>query len=87
MNMKKNKELSAFIDGFLEMFGREDGPVDFQLLKINRNNSELFQKIMTNEKFLKLEDENILKQTLLKFQKESETFLKDLYSKVENIED
>lgn len=40
---------------------------------------------MTNEKFLKLEDENILKQTLLKFQRESETFLKDLYSKVEKL--
>lgn len=86
MDIKKMKESRDLINSFLEMFGGEDGPVDFQIMKFNRNNNEIFQKIMTNKNFLTLDDKDILKQTLLKFQKESETFLKDLYSKVENIE-
>lgn len=85
MNIEKMEESRKFINSFLEIFGVEDGPVDFQIMKFNRNNDDIFKEIMTNEKFLKLEDENILKQTLLKFQRESETFLKDLYSKVEKI--
>ena len=81
---KENEKINDFVDMFLDMFGGEDGPVDFQIVKYDKENRDLFKKIMTNDKFLKLEEEHELKQTLLKFQKESNKFLKELYSKIED---
>lgn len=86
MNSEEIKKSKAFVDMFLEMFGGEGAPVDFQIMKFDKNNSDILKKIMLDDRFMRLEDTNTLKQALLKFQKESEVFLKVLYSEIEKLE-
>lgn len=81
----ERKKMNDVIDGFLDMMGGEDGPIDFQIMKYNRDNSKVFMNIMTKNEFLKLDDQNEIKQALLKFQKESNKFLKEIQEKIENM--
>ena len=82
---KERKDMNVLIDEILNVCGGEDGPVDFQIMKYDRDNSKVFMNIMTKNEFLKLDDQNEIKQALLKFQKESNKFLKEIQEKIENM--
>ena len=84
MKWKKNK---LFVDMFLDIFGGENGPAEMKILKNDRDNSKLLRKILINTIFINLDDDNVLKQSLLKAVQEFNKFLNNLCSEVEKLEE
>lgn len=85
--INKRKKENFAIDMFLSLMGGENGIVDFKIVKIDKENKDIFFNIMENINFLSLDEEHPIKQTLLKFEEESNKFLKQLYEKVEKLGD
>lgn len=85
--INKRKKENFAIDMFLSFMGGENGIVDFKIVKIDKENNDVFFNIMGNINFLSLDEEHPIKQTLLKFEEESNKFLKQLYEKVEKLGD
>ena len=77
---EKNK---IFLDIFLDIFGGENGLTEMRILKMNRDNDKLLRKILNNTIFIKLDEDNVLKQSLLKDEQEFNKLLNNLCLELE----
>lgn len=84
---KEQEKKKDFVDVFLNMFGGENGLIDFQIIKADRDNSNIFKEIMMNETFERLDGKHRFKQGLLEYEKACNEFLKKLYAHIKEIED
>ena len=82
-NIQQIKRESEVIDKILSIIAEgEDVPLDFKIMKENRNADKLFKEIMTNKKFLNLSNESEEKRALYNFLKQEVSFLEDLKEKM-----
>lgn len=85
MDREKIKANIEFIDKMLDVFGGdEDSPIDFKIMKFRNDVIRTSEKIMLNEKFLRMNDDSELKKTVLKFFEEGSKILKELCNKINN---
>lgn len=83
-NNKKNfKKKSGAIDFLLDLLGgSKDGPIDFRLLKADRDFNLAVKDLMKKDGFTKLEDEP--KLALMNFYQQGMELVKEISSKLEN---
>lgn len=81
---EKNK---IFLDIFLDIFGGENGLTEMRILKMNRDNNKLLRKILNNTIFIKLDEDNVLKQSLLKAEQEFNRLLNNLCLELEKLKE
>lgn len=86
-NMNDAEKNKIFLDMFLDMFGGENGLTELKILKMARDNDNLLREILGNTIFIKLDEDNVLKQSLLKAEQEFNNFLNNLCSELEKLEE
>lgn len=83
MDIEKMEERKDFFDKLINFLGEdENAPMEFRIMKAHRDLGNAFSAIMTNKAFLKMNDDNELKQTVLKFFEEGTNLLKEISSKI-----
>lgn len=86
-NMNDAEKNKIFLDIFLDIFGGENGLTEMRILKMNRDNDKLLRKILNNTIFIKLDEDNVLKQSLLKAEQEFNRLLNNLCLELEKLKE
>ena len=84
-SIKEIERRSAGIDMILDFIGgSKDGPIDFRVLKADRDFNKAVRDMMLKKGFLKLDDE--VKLALMNFYEQGIELVKDMNAKIEEKE-
>jgi len=84
-SIKEIEKKSAGIDFLLDLIGgSKDGPIDFRVLKADRDFNRAVKGLMSKKGFLKLDDEP--KLAMINFYEQGLRLVKDINAKIEEKE-
>lgn len=87
-NLEEMKKENEAFNVLLNLLGgEENSPIDFKIMKAHRDLFNESKKVMTNRKFIRLDDDNELKKTMLKVFDENLKLVREINEKLSESEE